>query len=47
MRAVRDGKGEQDRWVQRQQARSWGCEDVVIRKGVAQLDVVGPCSLGG
>lgn len=24
-----------------------GCEDVVIRKGVAQLDVVGPCSLGG
>lgn len=46
MRAVRDGEGEQDRWVQRQ-ARSWGCEDVVIRKGVAQLDEVGPCSLGG
>ena len=24
-----------------------GCEDVVIRKGIAQLDMVGPSSLGG
>lgn len=40
-------KGDRSGGFRDNKHRVGGCEDVVVRKGVAQLDVAGPSSLGG